>query len=410
MSEYIEVGQPLQFTDPNTPTRVGEIVENVGDIYNIPSPRVGMRVFVKSEKKSYVISSLKSKVVNGLSVPNAQVEAFRCVEDELIDRIQGVSNNSNSAKDPFKFLGTFTRVTGGEFLNALNAMHSTVAGVYDGFWRALIGASPVEIYNFAIYYKDDRWIQVLKSPYKWGDGDFDIISDTRYRTIYRIHENGAWGEWKDTEKELEKSISAETKRAEQAERNLDDKITAETQRAKVAEQANRQLIADLVGKSPETLDTIHEISSWILNDKTGAAAMAKEINENRNNINLNNIAIENEIFRAIGAEETLQKNIDNTNKIVGIEEKKKLSVYKGTVLEDGSTYSTPYSVYTEGFKGGDIAITNNGYYISDARKVSADGVAEKVVFNSKRLHTEKGYTYQLNISKDNNAQFSKNRQ
>ena len=79
MSEYIEVGQPLQFTDPNTPTRVGEIVENVSDIYNIPSPHLGMQVFVKSEKKSFVITSLKSKVVNGVDVPEAAVEAFEAV-------------------------------------------------------------------------------------------------------------------------------------------------------------------------------------------------------------------------------------------------------------------------------------------------------------------------------------------
>lgn len=79
MSEYIEVGQPLQFTDPNTPTRAGEIVENVSDIYNIPSPRLGMQVFVKSEKKSFVITSLKSKVVNGVDVPEAAVEAFEPV-------------------------------------------------------------------------------------------------------------------------------------------------------------------------------------------------------------------------------------------------------------------------------------------------------------------------------------------
>ena len=79
MSEYIEVGQPLQFTDPNTPTRVGEIVENVSDIYNIPSPRLGMQVFVKNEKKSFVITSLKSKTIGGVDVPEAAVEAFEPV-------------------------------------------------------------------------------------------------------------------------------------------------------------------------------------------------------------------------------------------------------------------------------------------------------------------------------------------
>jgi hypothetical protein len=117
------------------------------------------------------------------------------------------------------------------------------------------------------------------------------------------------------------------------------------------------------------------------------------ININKENIANNVAAIEEEILRATEAEETLQKDIDKTNNIVGIEEKEKLSVYRGAVLEDGSTYSTQYSAYTDGFKGGDIAIPIDGYYISQARKVSADGAVEMVTVNSKRLRTENGYTY-----------------
>ena len=104
MSEYIEVGQPLQFTDPNTPTRVGEIVENVSDIYNIPSPRLGMQVFVKSEKKSFVITSLKNKVIGGVDVPEAAVEAFEPVGAKSI-----TWNNDNdpSNKNDFVVAGVY---------------------------------------------------------------------------------------------------------------------------------------------------------------------------------------------------------------------------------------------------------------------------------------------------------------
>ena len=83
MSEYIEVGQPLQFTDPNTPTRAGEIVENVSDIYNIPSPRLGMQVFVKSEKKTYTITGLKETVIGGERVPDAKVDTFEAVKSQV---------------------------------------------------------------------------------------------------------------------------------------------------------------------------------------------------------------------------------------------------------------------------------------------------------------------------------------
>lgn len=84
--------------------------------------------------------------------------------------------------------------------------------------------------------------------------------------------------------ELGSALANEIQRAKDAEQANAEAINAEKERAKQAEQANRQLITDLVGESPETLDTIHEISSWIINNETGAAAMAKEINKNTNTI------------------------------------------------------------------------------------------------------------------------------
>lgn len=116
MSEYIEVGQPLQFTDPNTPTRVGEIVENASDIYNIPSPRLGMQVFVKSEKKSFVITSLKSKVIGGVDVPEAAVEAFEPVgakvlaslSDELDQEREARMSADNDTKSKGVLFGGFS--------------------------------------------------------------------------------------------------------------------------------------------------------------------------------------------------------------------------------------------------------------------------------------------------------------
>lgn len=157
-----------------------------------------------------------------------------------------------------------------------------------------------------------------------------------------------------------------------------------------------------IAKEDSSVDLYYSI----FQGKTILNIINAEITRAKNAEISNSTAIEEEILRATEAEETLQKDIDKTNNIVGIEEKEKLSVYRGAVLEDGSTYSTQYSAYTERFKGGDIAIPNDGYYISQARKVSADGVVEMVTVNSKRLRTEKGYTYQLNISKDDNGVFS----
>ena len=141
MSEYIEVGQPLQFTDPNTPTRVGEIVENVSDIYNIPSPRLGMQVFVKSEKKSFVITSLKNKVIGGVDVPEAAVEAFEPVgaksitwnndndpsnmNDFVVAGVYDIKGERTRANDNLPILNT----GGGHTFNArLTVLDSSISG------------------------------------------------------------------------------------------------------------------------------------------------------------------------------------------------------------------------------------------------------------------------------------------
>lgn len=192
--------------------------------------------------------------------------------NELLARVQGRSENSSANNDPFKRYPTnFNSITDIEFIQALNAMHSTdsTSGV-DGFWRLYIGRLVVEVNNVAINYVNNIWIQTIKLPYKWykNSNIFGIDDDDNYHihTYYRIYKDDAWGEWIELEEELKSAI------------------TTEETRAKKEEAAIRKLITDLIGESPETLDSIHEISSWILNDKTGAAAMTKQINENKVNI------------------------------------------------------------------------------------------------------------------------------
>lgn len=81
--------------------------------------------------------------------------------------------------------------------------------------------------------------------------------------------------------------------------NLQTEIT----RAQKAEDDLKQQFSDLIGESPETLDTIHEIAAWITNDESGAAAMATQINENKSNLT-------KEVERAKAAEQTLSADIE----------------------------------------------------------------------------------------------------
>lgn len=75
MSENIKVAGALVFPE-GAPTRAGEIVNSIDEILNIPAPRVGMIVYVKSTKLNYIVRSLKKKEIDGVLVDNAQVDEY----------------------------------------------------------------------------------------------------------------------------------------------------------------------------------------------------------------------------------------------------------------------------------------------------------------------------------------------
>lgn len=72
----IKIDESLVLNSPDSPLREGEIVETQSDILNIQSPRVGMTVYVRDEGVTYIIRSLKAKVIGGLTVQNAAVNEY----------------------------------------------------------------------------------------------------------------------------------------------------------------------------------------------------------------------------------------------------------------------------------------------------------------------------------------------
>ena len=84
----LNIGRSLVFSKIDTPTREGEVVETVEDIMNIPTPREGMIVYVRSEKKNYVVLSLKEKVVDGATIRDAQVGEYEELYGALVNMIE----------------------------------------------------------------------------------------------------------------------------------------------------------------------------------------------------------------------------------------------------------------------------------------------------------------------------------
>lgn len=75
MSEIV-VGGALKMSEQNCPTRAGELINSISEIYDIPNPRVGMLVYAKDSRLQYVIRSLKEKTIGGIVVSDAMVDEY----------------------------------------------------------------------------------------------------------------------------------------------------------------------------------------------------------------------------------------------------------------------------------------------------------------------------------------------
>ena len=108
----------LRISSTDTPTREGERIDSIGNMSSIPTPYVGMRVFVEDEKREYVILSLKDKMVSGVLVPNGAVDKYDAaarvsdldgfdknverVEQELRTAIVTEQNRASSAEQAIR--------------------------------------------------------------------------------------------------------------------------------------------------------------------------------------------------------------------------------------------------------------------------------------------------------------------
>ena len=361
MSEYIEVGQPLQFTDPNTPTRVGEIVESVSDIYNIPSPRLGMQVFVKSEKKSFVITSLKSKVIGGVDVPEAAVETFEPVgaksitwnndtdpsnmNDFVVAGVYDIKGERTRIDDNLPILNT----GGGHSFNArLTVLDSSISG--DGK-------------------NDDKCItQVMSFNNRLGQGEVYIrtgkgasLDSLTWENWSTLQRNVNVGEVQTLDNLIDNGIYSgvyvgtgskftfvmvvinDYALAEKlgADRVVNQFLyavevgghTRYTTRKKIgyAPWSNEEIlnkseidsmikssvdnaIKGVIADAPEAFDTLKEIADWIANDETGAVALANAISANAKAINTEVTRAKDEeqkLNTAITEEATRAKNKEN---------------------------------------------------------------------------------------------------
>ncbi len=179
------IGQVLLFNGCNSSTT--DIYRRLG---NCSDGQCNWGGWTQITDKEY-LDELRESILNNGELSSADAGIF-------LGRLQGTSEFSDAAKDPFKFLGTFLNINDSDFKTALDSLHSTSSGEFEGFWRAKVGSDIVEIQNIAVNYKDDHWLQVLKSMYGYNAStcNFSIMDGVRYRIMYREYKNASWGEWR----------------------------------------------------------------------------------------------------------------------------------------------------------------------------------------------------------------------
>ena len=348
------IGESLRYGQADTPTREGEVINYLEEIYNIPTPFVGMRVYCKQTGKAYTITSLASEIIGGEEVFN-KVGTFRAeVKDVTWVNVGNVSNmNDFVVAGIYDIKGEHTRIddnlpfgntgSGHTFHARLEVLDSSIApggqsddicitqkltlsnrvagdgdvyirtgrgtskeaitwetwgmlqqnievgsvptldnlvdnGIYSGVWvNGHLNNYPL---TFVCIVINDYFIGTSPrriSQFLYGLSKFD--GSTLYQTRVWDDSKDKWSDWEILNKN---EISSMIKSS--------------------VDNAIKGVIAD----APEAFDTLKEIADWIANDKTGAAAMLL-------NIQQNTAKIDAEVSRAQEVEEEIWDEIGNIN-------------------------------------------------------------------------------------------------
>ena len=136
------------------------------------------------------LDELKESILNGGGLSSADTGSF-------LGRLQGTSELSDAAKDPFKFLGEYLTPNSEELQTALNNLHSTdKANGYEGVWRFTVQGKPSVLYNFAMNYPQDKWLQGLITIYSpTGNSSAPFTINNKLNILYRTLTAGEWSPW-----------------------------------------------------------------------------------------------------------------------------------------------------------------------------------------------------------------------
>lgn len=66
----------ISISNPNTPTRTGQRISSLSELDTVPTPSIGMIIFVEDINKFIYVKSLKSKKIGILEVKDALIDEY----------------------------------------------------------------------------------------------------------------------------------------------------------------------------------------------------------------------------------------------------------------------------------------------------------------------------------------------
>ena len=203
------------------------------------------------------------KVLNTLDSQDLKNALSAKQGNELLKRIQGISEYSNAVSDPFKSLGNF-KPNETTLMDTLNAMHgnSSTLGI-EGIYRAYNGNDYIEIMVKPMSYAQDIWLQTISGILQpMPDGTFTLAQ--KYMVYERTHKNGAWDEWQtaldlnDETEQIKNDLTDEIARAKDAEAELLARLQGESESSDPMADPFVKLFAGNSAALAEVLDSTIE--------------------------------------------------------------------------------------------------------------------------------------------------------
>lgn len=147
------------------------------------------------------MSKINKVIVKGVSYDiedKNEVTRAKEAEEELLKRIQGTSEKSDSRFDPFKDLGSFSSAD--EFNAVLDTLtyNRDIVGYGYGFFRATLAYRNIEIKNTLLSSGENVIIQVLSGVVRVVEGVITATGE-KHNVLFRKHTaSDGWSAWSES--------------------------------------------------------------------------------------------------------------------------------------------------------------------------------------------------------------------